>query len=66
VTRTQSKATDPDFAGTEAALRRAALRAREIARRTGTPLVFWRDGRIVYEYVDPIEEGNPETPPSKR
>jgi hypothetical protein len=39
--------------GIDAALRRAALRAREIARRTGTPLVTYRDGRICKEYVSP-------------
>ncbi|MCP4702846.1 MAG: hypothetical protein GY862_39195 [Gammaproteobacteria bacterium] len=31
----------------EAALRRAALRARETARRTGTPLIIYKDGQIV-------------------
>ncbi len=33
--------------GSMAALRRAGLRAREIARATGTPLVVVRDGKIV-------------------
>ena len=35
----------------EAALVRAAARARRIAAETGTPLVFVRDGRIVEEVV---------------
>ena len=34
------------------ALLRAARRAREIARRTGTPLVIIRDGVLVEEMVD--------------
>lgn len=34
-----------------AALKRAALRAREIARDTNTPLVVVRDGVAVEEYV---------------
>jgi len=36
----------------EAALRRAALRAREVARQTGTPLVVYKNGRIVKERVE--------------
>lgn len=32
--------------GVEAALRRAGLRAREIAAATGTPLVIFVDGKI--------------------
>ncbi len=34
------------------ALRRAALRAREIARQTNTPLVIVRDGMLVHEMAD--------------
>jgi hypothetical protein len=34
------------------ALLRAARRAREIARQTGTPLVFVRDGVLVEEMVE--------------
>jgi hypothetical protein len=37
-----------DMAGSLQAMLRAAKRAREIARQTGTPLVIWRDGRIVH------------------
>jgi len=29
------------------ALRRAAKRARAVAKATGTPLVLWKDGRVV-------------------
>ncbi len=32
--------------GVEPALRRASQRAREIAARTGTPLVIYSDGKI--------------------
>jgi hypothetical protein len=59
VTRRESKATDPDLVGAETALRRAALRARETARNTGTPLVIWRDGKLVKEYVDSVGEEPP-------
>ncbi len=59
MTRRKSRATDPDFAGTEQALRRAARRARETARSTGTPLVIWRDGKLVKEYVDSVGEEDP-------
>jgi hypothetical protein len=34
------------LSGVEAALRRAGQRARELAARTGTPLVIYRDGKI--------------------
>ena len=37
---------DKMLAGVEAALRRARLRALEIAARTGTPIVVYRDGKI--------------------
>ncbi len=42
---------DKDFAGAEAALLRAALRAREIAAQTGTPLVIYEDGRVVKKKI---------------
>ncbi len=57
--RKESKATDPDMVGAETALRRAALRAREIARSTGTPLVIWRDGKLVKEYLDAAGDEDP-------
>jgi hypothetical protein len=40
-----------DMAGVGSALLRAAARAREIARQTGTPLVIVRDGVLME--VDP-------------
>ena len=39
--------------GADAALKRAALRAREIARQTGTEVVYMRDGKIVRETPGP-------------
>jgi hypothetical protein len=41
----QSK--DPDILAAGAALRRAARRAREIGRKTDTPVYVLRNGRIV-------------------
>jgi hypothetical protein len=41
----QSK--DPDILAADAALRRAALRARELGRKTDTPVYVLRNGRIV-------------------
>ena len=38
---------DTELAGIEAALRRAARRARELGERTGTPVYVLRDGKIV-------------------
>ena len=39
-----------------AALRRAAQRARELARRNGVPLVIWQDGKTVHIPPDQIED----------
>jgi hypothetical protein len=46
----QPKDLDLEKAGD--ALQRAALRAREIVRQTGMPLVIYKNGRIVKEQVD--------------
>ncbi len=43
---------DPELAGVEAALRRAAQRARKTAKDTGTPLVIYKDGKIILQRVD--------------
>lgn len=51
----QSGSRDPDIANVEAALRRAALRAREDARRAGLKIPVYRDGQIVEEW--PAEQG---------
>ncbi len=38
---------DPDLKNAEAALQRAARKAREIAEQTGTPFYVLREGKIV-------------------
>lgn len=38
---------DPDILASEAALRRAARRARALGRQTGTPVYVLKAGRIV-------------------
>jgi hypothetical protein len=42
---------DPDLAQVPKALRRAALQARRIARVTDTPLVIYKDGRVIKKKV---------------
>jgi hypothetical protein len=44
--------------GVEAALQRAALRAREIAAQTGTPLVIYKNGKIVKLMISPKQATN--------
>jgi hypothetical protein len=44
-------ARDPDLVGSEAALRRAATRAREQARYSAGYVVVYRDGKIVEDWV---------------
>lgn len=51
-----SKLPDADMQAAPKALLRAALRAREIARQTNTPLVFVRDGVLVEEYVEDLAD----------
>jgi len=41
---------DRDLAKAEAALKRAARKARRIAEETKTPLVFYRNGKVVKEF----------------
>lgn len=47
--------TDPDQVGSLAAIKRAALRARELARQMNTPCYVMRNGQI----VDVSAEGLP-------
>ena len=51
MTEQEQKTRDADLEEAEAALRRAASRAREIAQQTGTPLIIYRDGQVVKEFV---------------
>ena len=41
---------DKDLAGAEAALRRAAKRARTIAEQTHTPLIFYKNGHVIKKF----------------
>jgi hypothetical protein len=59
MTKTKKIIQDPDLARVEAALLRAGGQAREIARRTNTPLVIYKNGRIIMQPVE--EEMNPES-----
>lgn len=43
---TEKNKNDADLAGAGEALKRAARRAREIAERTHTPLVIYKDGQV--------------------
>ncbi len=52
----QSQLPDADMQAVPRALLRAAKRAREIARRTKTPLVIVRDGKLVEEMVPEDDE----------
>ncbi|HEY0872120.1 MAG TPA: hypothetical protein VGD94_01515 [Vicinamibacterales bacterium] len=49
----ESRLPDADMQAAPKALLRAARRAREIARRTGTPIVVVRNGRLIEAPVDP-------------
>jgi len=44
---------DPDLSKVDSALQRAALTARKTAKDTRTPLVIYKDGRIIRQ---PVEE----------
>ena len=48
-----SRLTDADMQAVPAALARAAQRARELAARTGTPLVVARGGKLIEAVVQP-------------
>ncbi len=63
------KVSDPDIQGVGPALRRSAARAREIARQTGTPLVIYKDGKIVKKSIKPQPDDDasgPEFPSPRR
>ncbi len=47
MSRITQRSKDPDILAADAALRRAALRAKELGRRTGTPVYVLKNGRIV-------------------
>jgi|LGVE01.1.fsa_nt_gb hypothetical protein len=53
MTTTKKTIQDPDLARVEAALQRAAQKARKTAKDTRTPLVIYKNGRII---MQPVEE----------
>jgi hypothetical protein len=48
----KKKPRDPDFIHAEAAMQRAAQKAREKARHTGAGVVVLKDGEIVEEHPE--------------
>ena len=52
-----SKLPDADMQAVPAALARAAQKARELAARTGTPMISVVDGKLVEEMVPASEAG---------
>jgi hypothetical protein len=55
-----SEANDPDLRNVDAALKRAAARAREIARQSGTKIVVNRGGKTVLIDPDDLPNSNNE------
>ncbi|MEE8381049.1 MAG: hypothetical protein V3V90_02525 [Thermodesulfobacteriota bacterium] len=56
MTKEKLKVKDADLEKVGVALKRAAARAREIARRTGTPLIIYKNGHILKEMVEKKNE----------
>jgi hypothetical protein len=52
MTATKEPIRDPDLARVGIALQRAGQAARKIAKDTRTPLVIYKDGRIIMQYVE--------------
>lgn len=52
-----SQLPDPDMQAVPAALARAAQKARELAARTGTPMIYVVDGKLIEEMVPASEAG---------
>jgi hypothetical protein len=52
-----SKLADADMQAVPAALARAAQRARDLAARTGTPMIYVENGKLIEEMVPPSEAG---------
>jgi len=48
---------DPDMRGAEKAIRRAALKARERARRFGHGIIIYENGRIVEKMPSSLRDG---------
>jgi hypothetical protein len=60
----ESQLPDPDMQEAPRALLRAAQRAREVARRTGTGIVVFRDGVVQEISPDDDEDDSPAAPDS--
>ena len=54
--KTSKTIKDPDLAKVEDALKRAGQTARKIARDTGTPLVLYKDGKTILQYIEDDEK----------
>lgn len=52
-------AQDADLRLSVAAMQRAAQRARELARKTGTHLVVSQDGKVIYLHPDQMDPRTP-------
>lgn len=52
---------DPDMIGAEAAMKRAALRARERAKQAGHGIAIWQNGQVVELHEAEVREDD--TPP---
>jgi hypothetical protein len=48
---------DKDLQGVEKALRRAGSRARKIAEQTNTPLVIYKNGKVIKKKVTAGDKG---------
>ena len=53
-----SEANDPDLRNIEAALKRAALRARKIAKDSGTKLVVNRGGKTILTDAEDLPDSS--------
>jgi hypothetical protein len=56
MTVSASRLPDPDMENASLALERAAKRAKELARQTGTEFVVMRDGKLVREIPQPASK----------
>jgi pyruvate/2-oxoacid:ferredoxin oxidoreductase alpha subunit len=52
------------LAGIDAAMRRAAIKARELSERTNTPFIVFQDGNVVDLLAQP-EKGQEPSPPAE-
>ena len=59
----ERKPRDPDFVGAEAAMRRAAVKARRRAFRTSGKVAVFREGRVVWQKPDGTFTDGPEGRP---